>query len=217
MGAKPDTARKMAAAHEFELSGGALCLDFTNTVGDRPQLQEEHLHNYDDLLSWSRQAGALDRRRERHLARRAQRESRQAVEVFTDAIELRECLYRIFAAQAAETEPSSEDLAQLNAALAVTLGRLSVRQDDHGCCWHWAGSEDALDQMLWPVIRSAADLLTSEEATLIRECASESCSWLFVDRSRTHRRRWCDMKTCGNRAKARRHYQRRRLRAEKNN
>jgi predicted RNA-binding Zn ribbon-like protein len=62
--------------------------------------------------------------------------------------------------------------------------------------------------MLWPVLQSAAELLTSDEIHQVRECNSDRCTWLFVDRSRTHRRRWCDMKTCGNRAKARRHYQR---------
>jgi len=216
MGAKQDNATDMTAAYEFELSGGSLCLDFTNTVGDRPRQQEEHLRSYLDLLTWSRQSGVLDRRRQRRVARQAQQESRRAVKVFTEAIELRECLYRIFSALAVGTEPTSEDLARLNSALAATLGHLSVERNDQGFGWGWAGSEDALDQMLWPVVRSAADLLTSEEASLVRECASESCSWLFVDRSRTHRRRWCDMKTCGNRAKARRHYQRHRLRAEKN-
>ena len=63
-------------------------------------------------------------------------------------------------------------------------------------------------------IRSAADLLTSDEAARVRECAAESCSWLFVDRSRTRRRRWCDMKTCGNRNKAKLYYQRHRKRSK---
>jgi len=74
--------------------------------------------------------------------------------------------------------------------------------------WTWAGPATAWDRVLGPVARSAADLLTSPEVPQLRECASGTCSWLFVDRSRTHRRRWCDMKVCGNRAKARRHYQR---------
>ena len=74
-----------------------------------------------------------------------------------------------------------------------------------GMPWPWLQ-----EAMLWPVLRSAAELLTSEEAARVRQCASETCSWLFVDRSRTHRRRWCDMKTCGNRDKARRYYQRHR-------
>ncbi|HEY8635673.1 MAG TPA: CGNR zinc finger domain-containing protein, partial [Candidatus Limnocylindrales bacterium] len=39
----------------------------------------------------------------------------------------------------------------------------------------------------------------------IKICASPTCDWIFYDGSRTSRRRWCDMATCGNRAKAARH------------
>jgi predicted RNA-binding Zn ribbon-like protein len=62
--------------------------------------------------------------------------------------------------------------------------------------------------MLWPVARSAADLLTSQEQSRVRECAASDCGWLFLDLSRNRSRRWCDMETCGNRTKARRHYAR---------
>jgi predicted RNA-binding Zn ribbon-like protein len=62
--------------------------------------------------------------------------------------------------------------------------------------------------MLAPVVRAAADLATSAELSRIRECGSDTCFWLFLDRSKNGTRRWCDMKVCGNRAKARRHYQR---------
>jgi len=60
--------------------------------------------------------------------------------------------------------------------------------------------------MLWPAVRAAADLFTSEELEDVRVCASDICSWLFMDTSKNHTRRWCDMKSCGNRAKARKHY-----------
>jgi predicted RNA-binding Zn ribbon-like protein len=55
--------------------------------------------------------------------------------------------------------------------------------------------------MLGPVAKSAADLLASEELDLARECAGDDCGWLFIDRTRNHSRRWCDMKSCGNLAK----------------
>jgi predicted RNA-binding Zn ribbon-like protein len=62
--------------------------------------------------------------------------------------------------------------------------------------------------MLWPIASSAADLLTSERLKKVRLCEAKTCTWLFLDESRNHSRRWCDMKVCGNREKARRHYQR---------
>jgi predicted RNA-binding Zn ribbon-like protein len=62
----------------------------------------------------------------------------------------------------------------------------------------------ALDQMLWPIVRSTADLLTSGELERVRQCPGEECGWLFLDASRSGRRQWCDMAECGNLAKVRR-------------
>ncbi|HEX6938971.1 MAG TPA: CGNR zinc finger domain-containing protein [Longimicrobiales bacterium] len=70
--------------------------------------------------------------------------------------------------------------------------------------WAWRGAGEELEFPLWPVIRSAADLLASGDSRRIRVCAGPDCGWLFVDRSRNGMRRWCDMKLCGTREKARR-------------
>jgi predicted RNA-binding Zn ribbon-like protein len=79
------------------------------------------------------------------------------------------------------------------------------------CCeWEWPAGKPDLRQVLWPAIQSAADLFTSADVGRIRECEAPDCNWLFIDQSRGGRRRWCDMSTCGNRAKARRYYDRHR-------
>ena len=200
-------------ASAFEFSGGALCLDFVNTLGDRPRRSEELLGNYFDLLRWAETAGLVDQAEGRRLERQAGRQAARAGRAFDDAIRLRERLYGIFSALAAEDRPQSGELAALNVALGEALPHLRLEQRDGRFRWHWAGAAHRLDRLLWPVTRSAAELLTSSEVALVRECASDRCSWMFIDRSRTHRRRWCDMKTCGNRAKARRHYERRKQRS----
>ena len=64
--------------------------------------------------------------------------------------------------------------------------------------------------MFGPVASSAAELLTSAALEDTRECDSEGCGWLFLDTSRSRRRRWCDMRDCGNLAKVRRFRERRR-------
>ena len=74
--------------------------------------------------------------------------------------------------------------------------------------WEWSRMDSYLDSVLWPVARTAGDLLVSGELALVRICGSDECYWLFLDKTKNHRRRWCDMKTCGNRVKARRHYER---------
>ena len=75
--------------------------------------------------------------------------------------------------------------------------------------WEWQTNEDSVfDVLWWPVAQAAADLLISDELKLVRWCEAPDCEWLFLDRSRNRSRRWCDMTSCGNRAKARRHYER---------
>jgi predicted RNA-binding Zn ribbon-like protein len=191
----------------FDLSAGALCLDFANTLADRPLCTKDELKEYVDLLVFGQQTAVLDEVTARRLGRAAKRRQSAARAAFRRAIAFREKLYAIFASLARGKEPEGQDLELLNRMLCRALPHLRVAKTPAGFGWDWSGDADALDQVLWPVARSAADLLTSDERNQVRECASDVCSWLFVDRSRTHRRRWCDMKTCGNRAKARRHYQ----------
>ena len=146
-----------------------------------------------------------------HLLQEAARRPAQAAAVLEQAIALREAIYRIFSAVAHKLPPEAADLDNLNAALSEALSRSQIIPAADGFAWDWSG-DGALDQMLWPIARSAADLLTSEEIHRIGECADDrGCGWLFLDMSRNHSRRWCDMKDCGNRAKASRHYQRQRV------
>ena len=207
----------MSAANEpeyvFELSGGALCLDFANTVSERDTVAPvDHLRRYADLVSWARQAGLIDERRAAELVRRGEARPAEAGTALAEAVALREALFRVFTAVAAGGAPAADDLAAVNRRLPRALARQRIAPSASGFAWTWSdatGAPDALDSMLDPVLRSAADLLTGGELGALRECASDACRWLFLDRSRNQSRRWCDMKVCGNRAKARRHYRRR--------
>ena len=183
----------------FEFSGGALCLDFVNTLGDRPLCRNEKLRSPSDLLRWAQEAGVLP-----------QDGPREFSEPFLhQAIEMRERLFRVFSGLSEGHAPAPQDLAALNADLGAALGRLRLEPGPGRFAWTWDPAVGGPERVLGAVVRSAAELLASEEAAQVKVCGSDRCSWLFVDRSRTHRRRWCEMKSCGNRAKARRHYQRR--------
>ena len=200
-----------AHSSAFRLIGGCLCLDFANTAGSHAsEHPSESLESYADLVAWSRQAGILSDDEAQHLLREAQRRPAEAAAVLDQARALREVIYHVFSAVAAGRAPAAADLGALNAALSVALARLCVAPTGDGFAWTWTGDANVLDRMLWPIARSAADLLTSETLPRVRECAAHPCGWLFVDMSRNHSRRWCDMQDCGNRAKARRHYQRKR-------
>ncbi|MBI1881537.1 MAG: ABATE domain-containing protein [Chloroflexi bacterium] len=194
------------------LSGGRDCLNFANTVGGRrPDRPREYLHTYSDLVAWSRHAGILTDTAARRLVDEAERRPAEATQVLARALGLREAIYRIFSAIAAGGAPIVADLAILNDALPEALARLQVTPAEDGFTWNWRADEAALDSMLWPVVCSAGELLTSTELARVRECDGETCSWLFLDTSKNRSRRWCDMRDCGNRAKARRHYSRKRL------
>jgi predicted RNA-binding Zn ribbon-like protein len=193
---------------EFDLSGGDLALDLANTKSRRPTPEpREDLRDYDDLVSWGLQAGAIGAQEGaslRSLAARNPRAGRAAVE---RARALRESLFDVFSALATGREVPPDALDRVNAALPGALGHLRLVRAEGGADWSWTGEAD-LDRVLWPVVRAAALLLTGPDRKHLRECGASDCAWLFLDKSRNGTRRWCDMAVCGNREKARR-FQRR--------
>lgn len=196
---------------EKELVGGRICLDFANTVGQHEPVQlNEWLHGYDDLVWWALRADALPESEAEGLFARARAHPDEAAAVFDRALALREVVFRIFSAIAAKRDADPADMAALNAEIAVAMPHAriaAVAPGSGGCDWAWEET-GALDRVLWPVARSAAEALTSDDVRRIGECAGDECQWLYVDTSRNHSRRWCVMADCGNRAKARRHYHR---------
>lgn len=188
---------------EFDLSGGNLCLDFANTLDNRVSKPSEHLHSYRHLIAWGEQAKVLSTEQGELLLKRASQQ--EAETVFQRAIEVREAIYRIFAALAEGEMPEDADLALLNEVVASALAHSRIVRHEQHFHWDWQFEAGALDYVLWPVVRAAADLLTSDALPMLRMCAAEDCGWLFMDTSKNQTRRWCSMKSCGNRAKARRH------------
>lgn len=202
---------KPQPAYQFDLSGGALCLDFANTISHRhvPESRKEHLAGYSDLVAFAEQSKLLSPKLAGTLRTRANRNGIDARSAFRKSIVLREALYRAFSAIAAGKPARPDDVQRINdfALEALKHRRLARLNGDYR--WEWQSSGgDLLDRVLWPIEESAAGLLTSQARADIRECGAPDCEWLFLDHSRNGSRRWCDMKSCGNRQKARRHYQR---------
>ena len=198
----------------LELIGGELCLAFADTVdwrkSDHPR---ELVADYSDLVSWSQDVDILPAEDAQHLLREAEQRHAEADTALEYAIALRETIYRIFAAIANEESPDSQDLDLFNDALSETLIRLQIVPTSEGFGWDWTSGGESLKRMLWPVVRSAADLLTSQRLDRVKQCPG--CGWLFLDTSRNRSRRWCTMRVCGNRAKARRYYERKRSQGAK--
>ena len=189
---------------------GQLCLDFANTIEwHASEHPKESLNSYEDLVTWARTVDLLAEQEEQKLLQQAMRQPNEAADTLRHAIVLREAIYQIFSATNADRNPNVADLTTLNLSLTSALNQLEVIQTEAGFEWEWEQSSQALDQMLWPVVQSAADLLTSDGLDRVKECEDDrGCGYLFFDTSRNHSRRWCTMRGCGNRAKVRRYRKR---------
>jgi predicted RNA-binding Zn ribbon-like protein len=189
---------------QFDLCGGHLALDFANTVSERHTDRPiERIPSYGRLIAFAQQSGLLSSSEARRLQALERRRPEEAERALRSALSLREALYRLFAATAVQRAPERRDLDVLN----EHLSRLRLNQR---FAWEWADGDGAPDAILAPVVRAAVDLLTGDLRGRVRLCEADDCVWLFLDTSKNRSRRWCDMKQCGNRAKARRFQERRR-------
>ena len=196
------------------LIGGELCLDFVNTVDPRHAPgRHEYLDSYPALAAWGSHAGAIGADQAERLGQAAADDPAEAGRVLDRAIRLREALYPLFRRAAERQSPAPGDLGVLQGELTRSLSRFRVTWSPAGFARDWEPGSAALDRVLWPVSWSAAELLTRGPLDRIRECPGQgNCGWLFLDLSKNASRRWCDMRVCGNRAKARRHHTRTRQR-----
>lgn len=155
-------------------------------------------------------AGLLGEGDAGRLARDAERRPAEAQAALDRARRLREAVSGIFTARAAGRSPEAAHLDLLNREwreAAVHL-RLVSRGSRYSLEFPLGG--ERLERPLWPVVRSAVELLVSPDLERVKACAEQGCTYLFLDRTRNRSRRWCDMAVCGNRAKARRFYRRQR-------
>lgn len=172
----------------------------------------EYLTGYSDLVYWSRHAGILTKEEVQNLLRKAARHHTEATVIFERAIVLRETIYQVFSSIAHKTLPQAADLEALGNAFAGVMAHAQLTATPDGFVWKWVMHEDALDRTLWPIVRSAVELLTSELVKRVKECPGlGDCGWLFLDTSKNGSRQWCSMESCGSRAKMRRQYARKRI------
>lgn len=184
-----------------------LCLDYANTLSWRgSEAPTERLDDLAALADWTADATGLDDAAVQELKGWSRREPAAAVRLFDRAIAVREAIYRIFGALAAGDAAPDPDLAVLNRALASAPARRHLASRDGGYAWQIERGALSAPALLAPVLWSAGDLIVRRDRVRIRQCANEKCLWLFMDESKSGTRRWCDMSSCGNRAKAHRHY-----------
>ena len=199
---------------KFQIIAGEIALDFINTLDNRPLAgrQKELLLTYQHLIAWAEQAGAIPHSQYASLFHQAESRPDEAEAVLRSAVELRESLYRVMQSVLKKRPAPAEDLAAFSGILGEALSHVQMKpvRPGRGYRLEWDPGEPHLESVLWPIVRSASAFLTSLDLAYLRECGDNTCRWMFVDGSKNHSRRWCDMKICGYRVKARKFYRRQR-------
>jgi predicted RNA-binding Zn ribbon-like protein len=199
----------------FELIAGNLCLDLVNTLDDRPsENPKELLSSYADLIHFCEDSGFLNLHDSEYLSKRAHEAPAKAVKAVRETARLRESIHEVFAAIVEKRGLSEPALGELNTFIQEAAGQARLEKVG-GSFERRFDFRSSLHSVRWPIALAAADLLTSGNLYMIRLCSSPTCRWFFLDTSKNHRRRWCDMRLCGNRDKVSRFYARKREAGDK--
>jgi predicted RNA-binding Zn ribbon-like protein len=188
----------------FKLYAGQPALELVNTLDLRFSAKsEDRLPAYGDLLRFAAQLQLLTAEQARKLARSV--DEKDAQQVLASTVELREALAAVVYAWLDGGKPPAAKVEILEKQFHAAALHRRLREGKTGLIWSWQDVEQQPEIPLWKLAQAAADLLVSKDAERIKECGDPTCRWLFLDTSKNHTRRWCDMKICGNRMKARRH------------
>jgi predicted RNA-binding Zn ribbon-like protein len=205
----------LARERAFIFIGERLWLDFVNTDSLRIS---DALRDFDALMSWFEAASVFDGERSLGMRRRAREQPSGAAAALVDARRVRSAL-RLLAERGASNGNAEqvrvEALGEINRVLGRSAGTRRVeRRGDGTYARTFVPVGDAFAGLMIPIVESAADALILGELPRVRRCADSRCGRVFYDSTKNGRRRWCDMATCGNRAKAARHRQKLRQAAD---
>ena len=190
--------------HPFAFVAERLWLDFVNS--DAAPQGTDALHDFERFVRWLAGAQLLDAERASTMRRRAQQQPSGALAVLGDARRVRAVLRALAERGVTSHDVRTDVLGEINRVLGRSAGtrRLEL-QADGSFVRSFVAVGDAFAGLLIPIVESAADALILAELARVRRCADPRCRRVFQDETKNGRRRWCDMATCGNRAKAARH------------
>jgi predicted RNA-binding Zn ribbon-like protein len=184
--------------------------DFLNTIELENGALVERLTSLDTALAWLADAGvASDATAITALARSAAARNALLARLITTRTALRDVAHAV----AHEEPPPRTAIDEVNRALGARE-RIELVAADDGVRLGHSHVGDAVDNLLARIAEPIVREIGNGHDERIRICANDTCRWLFYDESRAGLRRWCDMATCGNRAKAQRHRARQRESAE---
>jgi predicted RNA-binding Zn ribbon-like protein len=177
---------------DVDLIGGHAALDFLNTVPDvGKSRQETRLATWQDYLNWLTAAKV-----ERVDTANGIRVNRPAT--LAEIHDLRETGYSVFHDLAARKSPEKDTLTKLQDYIKDTVQHAQLNAVANEL--RWTVPKKDRKPHVHRLVLLIDDLLRSGDLHRLRECSR--CTWLFLDTGRGLGRKWCDMRTCGNRAKS---------------
>ncbi len=191
-----------------DLVAGNVALDFVNTVTARDTTPRDWLDGYQSLIEWARFSPQFKAKDLDALSLVAEQDPAGAKAAITRATRFRETLCRSVYALLGEGVSGEEDRLEIERAYQAAMKSVRFEWGPTGCKLTWTAEGSGLDLITHVASVHAVYLLAHLDIKRLRICDGENCGWVFLDTSRNGRRRWCDMATCGNVAKARRHYSR---------
>jgi predicted RNA-binding Zn ribbon-like protein len=198
-------------AGSLDLIADDLALNFANTESGRGfPSHQNHFRDAGNVVEWLRHAKALPVEESDWMRERMAENAHLAADLLAQAVTLREAIHDIGAAIGHGAKPPEAALASLSALHARCVAEAELAPGVASCRWQWSLRASPVEAALGPIALAAVRLFTEGDFDRIRECGGHACGWLFYDRSKNNRRRWCEMEVCGNRAKQKRLAARRR-------
>ena len=203
---KDDIVKSKKKFAAFDLDGNNPALDFVNTVEYRnTESEKEWITSYIDALCWADRTSILSVEQSAHLLEGVNEETR--VHLLGKIYESRKILYNLLSGVIDRVPDLLEAERRFNSLYSQVKREIHTSVGSFAFSWIYPGIENDPLGFLNPVILAAADLLVTGNLERLKRCSDSSCGWLYYDTSKNNSRRWCCMKTCGNRAKANKFYQ----------
>lgn len=179
----------------ISLDGGALCLDFINTVSDY-FIDEpvNYIQSEEEWITWLVRVKLLER----------DVQFKESSFDLRKILELREILYHIFINYITKKTISASGLKKFNKYLEWANRHINIKLDEDRIVESFQYDSLSANNYLIPIIKSAKDLLISDSVKYIKQCGN--CGWIYLDKSKNRTRRWCNMKACGNKIKTQKYY-----------
>jgi predicted RNA-binding Zn ribbon-like protein len=201
----------LSRAGSLDLIADDLALNFANTESGRGfPSHQNHFREAENVVEWLRHANALPVDEAGWLQTQVAKRADLAADLLAQATALRDAIHDIGAALGHRAKPAEAALASLSALHARCVAKAELAPGALSCRWTWSVRASPVEAALGPIALAAVRLFTEGDFDRIRECGGHACGWLFYDRSKNNRCRWCEMEVCGNRAKQKRLAARRR-------